>query len=74
MGFFGGDLGKKEGQVQHLHIIQHFGGNHDTGDEQAVHVERGEEQVGLAMDKTVNKHISHHKARRATTCVLEDAL
>jgi hypothetical protein len=58
----------------HSHIIQHFGGNHDTGDEQAVDIERSNKQVWLAMDKPVYKHISHHKARRATTGVLEDTL
>jgi hypothetical protein len=65
-------LGEK-GEV-YSHIIQHFGGNHNTRDKQAVHIQRSDKQVWLAMDKTVNKHISHHKARRATACVFEDAL
>jgi hypothetical protein len=68
---------RKKGQGSdggHSHIIQHFGGNHDTGDEQAVDIERSNKQVRLAMDKPVYKHISHHKARRATTGVLEDTL
>jgi hypothetical protein len=44
-----------------LHIVEHFGGYHDAGDEEPVDVEGGDEEIGLAVDEAVEEDVSDHE-------------
>ena len=45
-----------------LHIVEHFGGHHDAGDEEPVDIEGGDEEIGLAVDEAVEEDVSDHEA------------
>ena len=60
-------------------VVEEFGGDHDTCDEEAMDVERcdddgGVEHLHLRSHEAIEVRIRDHEARRATICVLEDPL
>uniref|UniRef100_A0A803P320 Uncharacterized protein n=1 Tax=Cannabis sativa TaxID=3483 RepID=A0A803P320_CANSA len=58
----------------YLQIVHELGGDHDTGDEQAMNIKGVNGQQWLTLSKTIKINISNDEARRATIGVLEDPL
>lgn len=56
-----------------LHVIQELSSNHDTGDKQAMNIERIDWQRGLPLNEPIKINICNDETRRATVCILENS-
>lgn len=54
------------------HVIHEFGSHHDTGDEEAMDIQRIDRQSGLALGEPIEVNVSDNEARWAAIGVLQN--